>query len=169
MGEEEVREVVDRERLLDAVLGHGSGGREDAGVVDQHVHPRVPRHDLVGRLSYLPLRAQVGGDGFLIFHSYFDGEADGSDDLTMPADGVLEDVLPILLRGWQGAFLPPGQKKSVPFLPSLLSSRLGHTRLAWGRAEIARGEFVTFEEIKRDLESDLLEKRTKKSKGVSTE
>jgi predicted transcriptional regulator len=28
-----------------------------------------------------------------------------------------------------------------------------------GRAEIARGEFVTFEAIKRDLEADLLEQR----------
>ena len=28
-----------------------------------------------------------------------------------------------------------------------------------GRAEIARGEFVTFEEIKRDLAADLLEQR----------
>ena len=38
-----------------------------------------------------------------------------------------------------------------------------------GRAEIARGQFVTFEEIKRDLEADLLEERTKKSENVSTE
>jgi predicted transcriptional regulator len=38
-----------------------------------------------------------------------------------------------------------------------------------GRAEISRGEFVTFEEIKRDLEADLLEERTKKSDRVSTE
>ena len=38
-----------------------------------------------------------------------------------------------------------------------------------GRAEIARGEFVTFEAIKRDLEADLLEERTKKSEKVSTE
>jgi predicted transcriptional regulator len=37
-----------------------------------------------------------------------------------------------------------------------------------GRAEIARGEFVTFEEIKRDLAADLLEERTKKSEKVST-
>ena len=29
-----------------------------------------------------------------------------------------------------------------------------------GRTEIARGEFVTFEEIKRELEADLLEQRT---------
>lgn len=38
-----------------------------------------------------------------------------------------------------------------------------------GRAEIARGEFVTFEEIKRDLEVDLLKERTKKSQKVPTE
>ena len=30
-----------------------------------------------------------------------------------------------------------------------------------GRAEIARGEFVTLEEIKRDLEADVLEQRAK--------
>jgi predicted transcriptional regulator len=36
-----------------------------------------------------------------------------------------------------------------------------------GRAEIARGDFVTFEEIKRELKADLLEKRTKRSAKVS--
>jgi predicted transcriptional regulator len=38
-----------------------------------------------------------------------------------------------------------------------------------GRAEIDRGEFVTFEEIKRDLAADLLEQRTKESEEVSAE
>jgi predicted transcriptional regulator len=38
-----------------------------------------------------------------------------------------------------------------------------------GRTEIARGEFVTFEEIKRDLAADLLEQRTKKSEKASAE
>ena len=38
-----------------------------------------------------------------LFHSYFDGEADGTDDLPFPKDGVLEDALPILVRGWNGA------------------------------------------------------------------
>ena len=38
-----------------------------------------------------------------------------------------------------------------------------------GRAEIARGEFVTFEEVKRDLEADLLEQRTKESEKASAE
>jgi predicted transcriptional regulator len=35
-----------------------------------------------------------------------------------------------------------------------------------GQAEIARGEFVTFEEIKRDLAADLLEERTKRPQKV---
>jgi len=38
-----------------------------------------------------------------------------------------------------------------------------------GRAEIARGEFVTFEEIKRDLAADLLEQRRKESEKASAE
>jgi predicted transcriptional regulator len=38
-----------------------------------------------------------------------------------------------------------------------------------GRAEIARGKFVTFEEIKRDLEADLLEQRAKESEKASAE
>jgi predicted transcriptional regulator len=38
-----------------------------------------------------------------------------------------------------------------------------------GRAEHARGEFVTFEEIKRDLEADLLEQRAKESEKASAE
>jgi hypothetical protein len=85
-----------------------------------------------------PRNGRVSG----VFHSYFDGEADGTDDLALPADGVFADVLPILLRGWQGAYLQPGQKKSVPYLPSLLFARLAHERLAWGRAEIARSASV---------------------------
>jgi predicted transcriptional regulator len=38
-----------------------------------------------------------------------------------------------------------------------------------GRAEIARGEFVTFEEVKRDLAADLLEQRTTESEKASAE
>jgi len=38
-----------------------------------------------------------------------------------------------------------------------------------GRAEFARGEFATFEEIRRDLEADLLEQRAKKPAKASAE
>jgi hypothetical protein len=82
----------------------------------------------------VPRGSRLGG----VFHSYFDGEADGSEDLDLPKDGVLEDALPVLLRGWQGAYLKPGEKRSVPFLPSLLWTRLSHRKLVWTTAEISR-------------------------------
>jgi hypothetical protein len=77
-----------------------------------------------------------------LFHSYFDGEADGTDDLAFPEKGVLEDALPILLRGWNGEYLKPGESRAVPFLPSLLWARLRHRSLAWTQAKIARAATV---------------------------
>jgi hypothetical protein len=82
----------------------------------------------------VPRAGRLGG----VFHSYFDGEADGTEDLDLPKDAVLEDALPVLLRGWNGAYLKPGESRSVPFLPSLLWTRLHHRRLAWTRAEVSR-------------------------------
>jgi hypothetical protein len=82
----------------------------------------------------LPRDGRVRGT----FHSYFDGEADGADDLALPEGGVFEDQLPILLRGWLGDYLKPGEKRAVPFLRSLLASRLEHQRLAWGQATVER-------------------------------
>ena len=73
-----------------------------------------------------------------LFHSYFDGEADGTDDLAFPKDGVLEDALAVFLRGWNGEYLKPGESRTVPFLPSLLWARLNHEPLAWTTATIAR-------------------------------
>lgn len=79
------------------------------------------------------------GDSVLgTYHSYFDGEADGAEKLPLPAGGVFEDELPILLRGWGGAYLKPGEQRSVPILPSLLRSRLEHKPLKWGTAIISR-------------------------------
>ena len=82
----------------------------------------------------VPRGGKLGG----LFHSYFDGEADGADDLALPKDGVLEDALPVLLRGWNGEYLKPGESRTVPFLPSLLWARLNHRPLAWTTATIAR-------------------------------
>jgi hypothetical protein len=83
----------------------------------------------------VPRDGKLGG----LFHSYFDGEADGVDDLAFPEGGVLEDALPVLLRGWNGAYLKAGESRGVPFLPSLLWARLNHKPLAWTTAKIARG------------------------------
>lgn len=82
----------------------------------------------------LPRGGRVAG----LSHSYFDGEADGREDLALPDGGVFADQLPILLRGLLGAYLEPGQNRRVPYLPSLLSARLEHTPLAWGQARIER-------------------------------
>jgi hypothetical protein len=82
--------------------------------------------------------APRGGKLTGLFHSYFDGEADGADDLAFPKDGVLEDALPVLLRGWNGVYLKPGESRAVPFLPSLLWARLNHRPLAWTTATVAR-------------------------------
>jgi hypothetical protein len=82
----------------------------------------------------VPRDGRVGG----VSHSYFDGEADGADDLEMPAEGVFEDALPIVLRGWNGTYVAEGESRTVPFLPSLLHARLTHTPLEWTTARISR-------------------------------
>jgi len=80
-----------------------------------------------------------GKDGVAgLFHSYFEGEADGQDALPLPADGVFEDALPILLRGLQGDYLAAGASRTAPFLPSLFSSRMAHRRLAWSSVKVSR-------------------------------
>lgn len=72
------------------------------------------------------------------WHSYFDGEADGHDELPLPADGWFADALPITLRGLRGAPLKPGQKRALALLPSLTSARLEHKALAWSQATLER-------------------------------
>jgi len=82
----------------------------------------------------LPRNGRVEG----VFHSYFEGEADGREDLALPAGGVFEDALPIVLRGWMGEYLERGGSRTVPFLPALLHARLRHRPLVWTQARIAR-------------------------------
>jgi len=82
----------------------------------------------------LPRKGRVGG----VSHSYFDGEADSTEDLALPDGGLFEDALPIVVRHWNGVYLEPGESRTVPFLPSLLRARLEHKGLAWGKADVAR-------------------------------
>ncbi|MFN8096246.1 MAG: hypothetical protein U0599_29210 [Vicinamibacteria bacterium] len=81
-----------------------------------------------------------GGKLAGLFHSYFDGEADGSDALDLPPGGVVEDALPVLVRGWNGVLVEPGQTRNVRFLPSLLWVRLQHRPLAWATATLTRAK-----------------------------
>jgi hypothetical protein len=82
----------------------------------------------------LPRGRNVDG----VFHSYFDGEADGEDRLPQPEGGVFEDALPILVRGWGSTYLQPGETRKVAYLPSLLRARLEHQKVGWGQATITR-------------------------------
>jgi hypothetical protein len=71
-------------------------------------------------------------------HSYFDGEADARETIEMPKDGVLADALPILLRGWGTELMKAGEQRTLPYLPTLMRTRLEHKPLAWGRATLKR-------------------------------
>jgi hypothetical protein len=67
-------------------------------------------------------------------HSYFDGEADRQDRLPVPVAGLVEDAMPLLVRGLVGELLAPGERREVPWLRSRLRDRLDHRPAAWGRA-----------------------------------
>ncbi len=71
------------------------------------------------------------------FFSYFEGESSNG-TLDGRDEGVVEDNLFILLRGLRGAYLEPGQKQSVPFLPGAFARRLRHLPLEWSTARIER-------------------------------
>jgi hypothetical protein len=79
------------------------------------------------------------GDGLQgTVHSYFDGEADANPTLPLPKDGIVEDALPILVRGLRGDWLAPGESRTLPFLRSTLRTRLLHKPAAWGHATVTR-------------------------------
>lgn len=72
------------------------------------------------------------------FHSYFDGEGDGARTLPNLPRGLSEDALWLWARGLAAPFVPltPGTVR-VPFLPSLLSTRLQHRVLEWQEVTLA--------------------------------
>ncbi|HCP45522.1 MAG TPA: hypothetical protein DIU15_05750 [Deltaproteobacteria bacterium] len=71
-------------------------------------------------------------------HSYFDGEADLNEQADVPRGAVFADAMPLLVRGLVGDLLQPGEQREVPWLPSLLDSRLAHRSLEWRTATLSR-------------------------------
>ncbi len=69
--------------------------------------------------------------------SYFEGES-SERALEIPAGGVQEDHLFILLRGLRGPYLKPGETRTVPFLASPFYRRLAHRPAVWATAAIER-------------------------------
>lgn len=71
------------------------------------------------------------------FDSYFEGEsAEGA--VKIPAGGLVEDELFVRLRGFAGSYLPVGESRTTPFLPSSFYRRLAHHGLEWGEVTIRR-------------------------------
>jgi len=85
-------------------------------------------------MQWLPRDGKLHGT----VHSYFDGEGDATPELDQPAGGVVEDALPLLVRGLRGDWLAPGASKKVPFLRSLMRTRLLHVPARWGEATVSR-------------------------------
>ncbi|MBW1877252.1 MAG: hypothetical protein JRJ84_02720, partial [Deltaproteobacteria bacterium] len=71
-------------------------------------------------------------------HSYFDGEADGSWVEAIPEGAVFGDALPLLVRGLAGTLVEPGETRTVPYLPTLLDTRLAHQPLVWQEVTLSR-------------------------------
>jgi hypothetical protein len=71
-------------------------------------------------------------------HSYFDGEADQENELSYPADGFSEDVLPLWARQMATPVLAPGESKELPLLSSLRTVRFYHIPVGWGKVKLSR-------------------------------
>ena len=62
VGQQERREVIERERVLEAIGGHVAVRPEAADVVEQHVQPRIGGEHLVRQPPDLGLRRHVGDE-----------------------------------------------------------------------------------------------------------
>jgi hypothetical protein len=71
-------------------------------------------------------------------HSYFDGEADQSKTLPVPADALSGDTILLWARGLAAPFVEAGERREVPFLRSIENARLLHKPVDVLRATLSR-------------------------------
>ena len=93
---------------------------------------QVYQHAWFGR----PGRARPGVR--LVWHSYFEQEADGTALMDHPAGGIAEDALMLWARGLAGPGLEAGAGARWPVFRSLAVQRLGHVGPAWVEAALSR-------------------------------
>jgi hypothetical protein len=74
----------------------------------------------------------------LTSHSYFDGEADQSRSLPVPADALSGDAVLLWARGFTPPVLAPGGRRDVPLVRSLETSRLQHRPVEILKATLSR-------------------------------
>lgn len=72
--------------------------------------------------------------------SYFGGEGDQDQKLSLPEGGLFLDEIPILVRQFPSAFLQPGESKKAPIFPQLTHARLIHKPADWAQGTISRGD-----------------------------
>lgn len=82
-------------------------------------------------------------------HSYFDGEADRSDTVDVPANAVFADALPIVVRGLVGT---PEGAMAVQLMDRSIDARFNHVQgafreatLTWGATESVTVPMGTFQ------------------------
>ncbi|MBI1357287.1 MAG: hypothetical protein GC160_23345 [Acidobacteria bacterium] len=71
-------------------------------------------------------------------HSYFDGEADESEEIAIHPKGVAEDALWHWARGFSGPALEPGGTIDLRMLPSMQRLREIHEGPGWVAATLSR-------------------------------
>lgn len=71
-------------------------------------------------------------------HSYFAAEGDKQDYVAAPSSDLYEDSLPVLIREFEGEFMPVGQRREFAILPALWESRMTHKPLAYEKGWVQK-------------------------------
>lgn len=61
-----------------------------------------------------------------VWHSYFDGEADGDATVRAPSDALFVDAMPLLARDLAGPLVTPGQERAVRVWTRAIDRRFAH-------------------------------------------
>jgi len=78
------------------------------------------------------------GAARLTSHSYFDGEADQSRTLPVPADALAGDALLLWARGFAAPLVAAGERREVALVQSIRTARLNHRPVEMQKAILSR-------------------------------
>jgi hypothetical protein len=125
--------IYDYSEMTSSFLGLGPMAGRPAGMMAKAT---FSRQEWCGQMFAQALfdssKVRVSGT------SYFDGDADLTQTLAMPAEAISEDGLAFWARSMAPPFLKPGESKDVSFLTSLRSARDAHQPMAWSRINLTR-------------------------------
>jgi hypothetical protein len=134
--------IYDYSEMLSAFLALQPSGGRSAGTLAKAT---FSRQEWCGHMFAQALfdkdRIRVSGT------SYFDGDADLSQQLEVKAEFMAEDGLVFWARQMSGPWLKPGESKAVPFLTGLRSARDAHAAMAYAQINLTRGATLTRVEV----------------------